>query len=131
MRKALGLIQSLYNFIETSTKRHGIFSDIQVAGKPIAMSLKSLSVTRWSCHWDAVKAVDLQLERIVKALLLFTEDTNAKTYIASRPLLGSICDTEFLIGLCVFEIILSNTSSLSKYIQGKIINVLEARRNAS
>ena len=46
LRKAQGLIQILHNYIETSTKQHGIFSDIQMAEKPITMSLKSLCVTR-------------------------------------------------------------------------------------
>ena len=32
----------------------------------LRLTLKSLSVTRWSCRWEAVKAVIEQQERIVK-----------------------------------------------------------------
>ncbi|CAL4240950.1 unnamed protein product [Meganyctiphanes norvegica] len=131
LRKALGQVQSLYNFIETSTKRHAIISDIKIEGKSIFKTLKSQSVTRWACHWEAVKAVLEELERIVKALLTLSKDKDVKTYNDSRSLLLSICDFDFIIGLCVLKVILLNTSSLSSYLQGKNIDVLNARRNAS
>ncbi|XP_068692643.1 zinc finger MYM-type protein 1-like [Montipora foliosa] len=37
----------------------------------------------------------------------------------------------FILGLCVLKIILSNTSSLSAYLQGKTVDVVTARRNAN
>ena len=94
-------------------------------------TLKSQSVTRWSCRWEAVKAVDQQLERIVKALLVLSTDKDVKTYSESRSLLHAICDFQFILGLCVLKIILSNTSSLSAYLQGKTVDVVTARRNAN
>ena len=130
LRKALGQIQSLYNFIESSPKRHAIFNDIQIDGNPLVKTLKSLSVTRWSCHWEAVKAVYEELERIVKTLLILKDDKNVKTYTDSRNLLIGICDFDFIMGVCVLQIILSSTSSLSRYLQGKRIDVLKARNNA-
>ena len=130
LRKALGQIQSLYNFIESSPKRHAIFNDIQIDGNPIVKTLKSLSVTRWSCHWEALKAVYEELERIVKTLLILKDDQNVKTCTDSRNLLIGICDFDFIMGVCVLKIILSNTSSLSRYLQGKRIDVLKARNNA-
>ena len=130
LRKALGQIQSLYNFIESSPKRHAIFNDIQIDGNPIVKTLKSLSITRWSCHWEAVKAVYQELERIVKTLLILKDDQNVKTCTDSRNLLIGICDFDFIMGVCVLKIILSNTSSLSRYLQGKRIDVLKARNNA-
>ena len=61
LRKTLGQIQSLYNFIEASPKRHAIFNDIKIDGKLQVRTLKSLSMTRWSCHCEGVKAVDDEL----------------------------------------------------------------------
>ena len=78
-----------------------------------------------------MKAVDQQLERIVKALLLLSTDNDLKTYSESRSLLHNICDFKFVLGLCVSKIILSNTSSLSAYLQGKTVDVITARRNAN
>ena len=131
LRNTLGTIQSLYNFLEASPKRHALFRDIATEEGNLVKTLKSQSVTRWSCRWEAVKAVDQQLERIVKALLVLNTDKDVKTYSESRSLLHAICDFQFILGLCVLKIILSNTSSLSAYLQGKTVDVVTARRNAN
>lgn len=85
---------------------------------------------RWSCRWEAVKAVYGQIERIVKALLTLSADKDPKTYSESRALLTAICDLEFIFGLCLLKVILSNTSSLCRSLQGKTVDVISARRNA-
>ena len=131
LRNTLGTIQSLYNFIEGSPKRHALFGDIETEQCSLLTTLKFQSVTRWSCRWEAVTAVDQQLERIVKALLVLSTDRDAKTCSESRSLLHGICDFQFVLGLCVLKIILSNTSSLSTYLQGKTVDVIAARRNAN
>ena len=130
LRNALGTIQSLYNFLEASPKRHALFGDIKVENEHLALTLKSLSITRWSCRWEAVKSVHEQIERIVKALIQLGDDKDPKTYSESRALLTAICDFEFILGLCVLKVILSNTNSLSKYLQAKNMDVITARRNA-
>lgn len=130
LRNALGTIQALYNFLEASPKRHALFSDTEVQGEDLKLTLKSLSTTRWSCRWEAVKVVFGQMERIVKALLTLSSDKDPKTYSESRALLTAICDWEFIFGLCLLKVILSNTSSLSRFLQGKTVDVISARRNA-
>lgn len=130
LRNALGTIQALHNFLEASPKRHALFSDTEVQGEDLKLTLKSLSTTRWSCRWEAVKAVYGQMERIVKALLTLSSDKDPKTYSESRALLTAICDWEFIFGLCLLKVILSNTCSLSRYLQGKTVDVISARRNA-
>ena len=84
LRNALGTIQSLYNLLEASAKRHTMFRDIEVELDHLKLTLKSLSVTRWWCRWEAVKAVTEQMERIVKALILLANDKDPKTYSDSR-----------------------------------------------
>ena len=42
LRNALGTIQSLYNFLEASPKRHAFFGDIKVEHEHLPLSLKSL-----------------------------------------------------------------------------------------
>ena len=130
LRNALGTIQALHNFLDASPKRHALFSDTEVQGEDLKLTLKSLSATRWSCRWEAVKAVYGQMERIVKALLTLSADKDPKTYSESRALLTAICDLEFIFGLCLLKVILSNTSSLCRYLQGKTVDVISARRNA-
>ncbi|KAK6191009.1 hypothetical protein SNE40_002759 [Patella caerulea] len=131
LRNALGTIQSLYNFIEGSPKRHAVFLDIKLDdGDDVARALKSQSVTRWACRWESVKAVINQLPRIMKALLQLAKDRDAKTYTDSRALLNAVCDFDFMFGLVVLKVILSNTSSLSSYLQCKSIDVISAKKNA-
>jgi hypothetical protein len=70
IRNALGTIQTLYNLIEASPKRHNVFQNIQVEKENSDLTLKSMSVIRWSCRWQAVKAVFEQMPRIIRALLI-------------------------------------------------------------
>ena len=130
LKNALGTIQSLHNFLEASPKRHALFSDIKVDDDHTVLTLKSWSVTRWSCRWDAVKAVTEQMPKIVKALLILADNNDPKTYAGSTALLNAICDFQFVFGLLLLKVILLNTSSLSRYLQGKRMDVITARRNA-
>lgn len=130
LRNALGTINGLYNFLEASPKRHALFTDTEVEGEHLVLTLKSLSVTRWSCRWEAVRAVWEQMGRIVKALITLTSDRDPKTYAESRALLNAVCDFEFIFGLCLLKIILSNTNALCKYLQGKKMDVICAKQTA-
>ena len=89
LRNTLGIIQSLYNFLEASTKRHAVFEDFDDGKDSLLLSLKSQSVTRWSCRWEAVKAVYEQLDRIIGCLLQLSTDKDSKTYTDARSLLKS------------------------------------------
>ena len=129
LRNALGSIQSLHNFIEGSPKRHAVFCNID-NGVQFVRTLKSQSVTRWCCRWEAVKSVFYQMPQIIKVLLKLANDRDSKTYSDSRSLLRAICDFEFVFGLVLLNVILSNTSTLSSYLQGKRVDVITARKTA-
>ena len=88
-------------FLEASTKQHALFGDTETEECSLLTTLKSRCVTRWSCRWEAVKAVDQQLERIVKALLVLFTDRDTKTCSESRSLVHGICDFQFVLGLWV------------------------------
>ena len=132
LRNALGTIQSLYNFIEGSTKRHALLKNIQMEddGHTISLTLKALSATRWSCRWMAVKAIYEQIYNVFKALLVLTKDKDPNTYRDSKASLNAICDFNFVLGLLALKIILSNTDALSKYLQGKDVDVVTAKKTA-
>ena len=70
------------------------------------------------------------MPKIVKALLILADDNDPKTYAGSTALLNAICDFQFVFGLLLLKVILLNTSSLSRYLQGKRMDVITARRNA-
>ena len=131
MKKALGTIQELYKFIEGSTKRHALFKTISVEEEEdIIYSLKSQSATRWTCSYASVKAVKSELIPLVKCLIHMYDDPDPKTSFTSNALLQSMCDFQFLFGLEVLNTILSNTASLSGYLQSKDIDVVTARETA-
>ena len=89
----------------------------EVDSDHLILTLKSLSDTRWSCQWEAVKAVTEQMSKIVQALRIFANGKNKRTYTDSRDLINAICDFDFVFGLTLLKVILLNTNSLSKYLQ--------------
>ncbi|XP_068697354.1 zinc finger MYM-type protein 1-like [Montipora capricornis] len=63
----------------------------------------------------------------MEALVTLSKDRNPKTYSESNSLLHSICDFEFVYGLMVLKLILSNTDNLSRYLQGEQMDVTTAK----
>ena len=126
---ALGIVQKLCTFLEGSPKRRRIFQDLAVEDR-INLTLKSLCATRWSCRWEAVTAVLEQMTRIIRTLLSYCDDRDPKLYTDSNTLLRSICDFKFVFGLILLKVVLSNTDSLSKYLQGKNMDVITAKKTA-
>ena len=130
LRNALGTIQSLFNFIEGSAKRHAIFQAVAADENSLVTTLKSQSKTRWSCRWEAVKSVRGQLPQIISALLQLLNEPDCKTYTDSCALLNAVCDFNFVFGLNLLKIILSTTSSLSSDLQSQTMSVITARKTA-
>ena len=69
------------------------------------------------------------MPKIIEALLSLLKDRDPKTYNDSNSLLNSICDFRFVFGLMVLKVILSNTDGLSRYLQGKQMDVVTAKRS--
>ena len=122
-RNTLGTIQKIYNFLEASPKCHAVLHIIKHEGTSLELTLKSQSITRWSCRLSRL----LWNSFLVKALLLLAEEKDLKTYVESKCLLTAICDFDFE----VLKIILSNTDSLSKYLQGEKMDIVNARGTAT
>jgi hypothetical protein len=117
-------------FIESSPKRHAVFAEVEVDDDSLLSTLKSQSKTRWSCRWEAVKAVDKQLPRIIATLLKLNQERDTKTYVDSSALLNAVSDFKFVFGVSVLKVILSMTASLSSYLQKRTMNVVTARKTA-
>ena len=118
LKDTLGTVQSLYNFIEASPKRHAVYMGVEKEDDSrFVRVLKSLSVTRWACHHEAVKAISEEFERIILCLdLIMTDDSSdSKTTSQAKALLQNIVDYEFLFGIKVLRMILIHTAKLSSY----------------
>ena len=91
----------------------------------VNLTLKSLSATRWSCRWETVRAVVEQITRIS-----CVDDRDPKTYTDSNALLNSICAFDFVFGLLLLKVVLSNINCLFKYLQSKNMDVTTAKKTA-
>ena len=131
LRNTLGTIQILYDFIEASPKRHAIFVNTETSSDTsFVRTLKSLSVTRWTAHYESVKGVDEELERTIKCLCQIVEEFDSKSSAEARSLLIAVLNFEFVFGLSMLKIFLPSTSRLSSYIQGTTIDIRKVRQNA-
>ncbi len=64
VRNTFGIMKSLDNLIEGSTKRHKVFEDIQKQIGLASMSLKKLCDTRWTCRFESLKVVLIRYSEI-------------------------------------------------------------------
>lgn len=108
---------SLYVFIEGSTKRHGIFLDMQKT-EPCSttqpVTLKKLSDTRWACRVNSLIAINGTLSAIVSTLEKIADtDRDSRSKSEANGLLNKVCSFEFILSLTVLLDILCYTKSLS------------------
>ncbi|KAI6655655.1 hypothetical protein LOD99_1795 [Oopsacas minuta] len=98
-------MQKLYAFIEGSTKRHGLFKDIQMKcyasqgeGKKIG-TLKSLSDTRWSSRAEACQVLLENISVLLKVLDSIIYDGKYDSGVVSDAFSLSKC-IDFQFCLC-------------------------------
>ena len=136
LKDTLGAVQSLYTFIEASPKRHSIFMNVQIGEDSSGSGdncfirvLKSLSVTRWACHYEAVRAVQQEFLRIILTLSQIENDTtsDASTSSTARALLKHILDQKFIFGVEVLKLLLAPTTKLSSELQSTKVDIRIAR----
>jgi len=97
-----GIIQKLFNFFSSSTQRWDILMD------NLQLSLKGYSTTRWSSKQKAVRALNLQLSKVIKVFGLLNEETlSAEAKFDAKNLLKAINKFSFICMLITWDKILS------------------------
>ena len=130
LRKTMGLIQNLYVFIEGSPKRHHQFLKTSVPDSDKqARTLKNLSGTRWALQSESVNAVHTELTRVIKCLDKMQDDTDPKVSSQASSLLASIVEEEFIFNINVLKVVLTPTTQLSDYLQGRNLDIRKAHEN--
>lgn len=146
-RNFFGTINQLYNFIEGSTKRHGLFQFIQKEfngqqiqegiydnnasgnsyGNTKLYTLSSISQTRWSSRADNCRILKLTLPHVKKTLEHITSDStyDMDTAGTANSLSKSI-DFEFCLILCIMADLLELVQVVSKYLQDEKMNISAA-----
>ena len=130
LRKTMGLVQNLYVFIEGSPKRHHLFISTTIPeSDKQAKTLKNLSGTRWALQAESVSAVHSELKRVIKCLDSMQDDPEPKISSQASSLLHSIVDEEFIFNINLLKVVLTPTTRLSDYLQGRNVDIRKAHEN--
>ncbi|XP_050547957.1 zinc finger MYM-type protein 1-like [Daktulosphaira vitifoliae] len=117
------VLQSLYNFIAKSTKRHAVFEEIQKTFQSHdggTVTLKSLSDTRWACRVEAVRSLLDNFDATLATLREIYEKDNDSGGQANA-LLKNIEDFNFVFDLLLLKRVLSQCDVLSKTLQSSSV----------
>ena len=129
-RNFFGTLESLYCFIRQSTYRHSLFETLQhefeaaTDGDSGKLAIKLLCETRWACRFEAIRAMEPNLQAIVELLRTIEDETSqAKAAADARGLLHQFESFEFLLAMVVLKQLLEHTNVVSQYLQSKQINL--------
>lgn len=130
-RNFFGVVQSLYNFIAGSSKRHDLFIKMQKERNiPHPVTLKALSDTRWACRADALRSLNIALSAVLDTLEAITEDSETDSLIVGEAngLISSVYSFEFILLLMVMTDILTITNTLNLLLQQRKQDLLNANK---
>ena len=91
-----GILQAIYTLFSASTKRWAVSKKYVPR-----LSVKPLSITRWKCRIDSVKAIRYQVGEVYDALVKIPEITNEPMVKAeAESLANQLKDYKFCVSLC-------------------------------
>lgn len=122
------LLESLYVFLSSSKchvmfihHQQSIYSDKQVR------QLQRLLDIRWACRANAVATICCTYQAVLATLKEFIDGDNDKTRVCeARGLLLHVRSFQFIVGLVVFDRILSCTKGLSDALQCNNLDLAKA-----
>ncbi|KAA6402161.1 MAG: hypothetical protein EZS28_002310 [Streblomastix strix] len=121
---ASGSIEDVYHNYHKSTKRLEALKTLFIQADEIMISLKRLTITRWSSHYSAVTALLLDLLFILKRLKAFKKFTPKDT--SSAEFLSKISSKKFTIKFLTLQTVLKEVIKTSAYFQKNFIEFGEA-----
>ena len=128
LRNSLGIMETMYNVMEGSPKRHGEFRALQEEDDLFPTTLKKMCDTRWSSRYLAVSDVKKLLPSIIKYLIKYdSSQQNSDAKALRNGLLLSCLDFQFIFSLHLLDKILTEVNSLSKYLQSQSLDLGTAR----
>ena len=108
------LVERIFTFFSASTNRWNILT------QNVPIVVKRVIETRWSAHYDAVKALQVGHDGVINALEQLCEHTeNLDTRGAARSILDEIQSFSFLSFLHFWKQILQECNDVQKYFQQK------------
>ncbi|XP_045456064.1 zinc finger MYM-type protein 1-like [Melitaea cinxia] len=121
-----GIVQQIYVFFSASTHRWELLN----RETKLKFTLKSLSQTRWSCHFDAVRALKSNYDGIMKILNSFGENDDEKVDFRkeARNLFNKLAKLETAILIVFWEEILERFNVVNKKVQSPGLDIGEGNK---
>ncbi|CAF1107795.1 unnamed protein product [Brachionus calyciflorus] len=127
VRNCIGIVNSIYNLIDGSAKRHNIFKNIQNEVNESNLTIKKLSDTRWSSRDRAFKAVKENLPTIFETLKEIDDTDHSQNGSFANSLLKSIKSFDFYFYLLALSEIFEIINFLSVYLQNTHLDLKTAK----
>jgi len=129
-RELSGNLEMLYDFIGSSKKRVGFYSEYQkqrYPGKHLRR-LKRVGTTRWSSHSSALDTVLDTYDSIIDTLNFIQNDltTDRVCSVKASSLINYMLSERFVLIALTFKNIFNMTHPFTKFLQGKYIDLLDA-----
>ncbi|XP_071043018.1 zinc finger MYM-type protein 1-like [Parasteatoda tepidariorum] len=121
-----GVVQKIYVFFSTSTHRWELLN----RETKLKFTLKSLSQARWSCHYDAVKALKNNYEDIMKIFESFSENEGVKVDFRkeARHLFNKMAKLDTTILIIFWEKFLGRFNLVNKKIHSPGLDISEGNK---
>ena len=120
-RNCLGTLNSLYNFIECSPKRHALFINSQLSSK--TTTVKRVDGTRWSSRQRALSSLIDTYEFVLETLSYIDLTDKSQSGTIARSLLRAIEDFEFQFMARLLNLIFSRIRIFSDALQSPTIEM--------
>ena len=117
----MGTLNSLYNFIECSPKRHAIFINSQLSSK--TTTVKKVDGTRWSSRQRALSSLIDTYEFVLETLSYIDLTDKSHSGTIARSLLRAIEDFEFQFMAQLLNLIFSRIRIFSDALQSPTIEM--------
>lgn len=120
------VVQKIYVFFSASTHRWELLN----RETKLKFTLKSLSQTRWSCHYDAVRALKNNYDDIMKIFKSFSENEDEKvdSRKEARNLFNKLAKLETAILIIFWEEVLERFNLVNKKIQSPGLDICEGNK---
>lgn len=127
-KNLFGNLETLYDYIGSSKKRVGLYSQHQkkkYPGKPLRR-LKRVETTRWSSHAAALHTVFETYDSLIDTLEELQNDVDRITSVKAGNLMNYLLSESFILTGFIFKQIFELTNPLSTFLQGVQIDLLAA-----
>ena len=129
--KKFEILQELFVFFTSSTKRYSVFCDkMKENDSGGALELRNLSATRWRARADSIRAVWSSFDEITQGLEELEDSDDNKTKAKAENLLARVRSFQFIVMIMFMKSVMIKTKILTKQVQSVNINIVDTLESA-